>query len=340
MERRYGIDLIKALAIVGVIAIHTSAAGLTGAPEGAGWLAALWWGTLARPAVPLFFLCSGNLLLRPEKPLPLKKLFFHNMLRIAAAMFFWAMAYQCYHLLASGTLSVQSLLHACGEVLLFRQEFHLYYLQILLLVYLLLPVTRVLARPEHGRERKYALVVWCLLGIVYPTVGQFWPFTLLSGIPLQWKLNMTYAAAGYGLLGFDLWVDPPKSSRWFPAALCCGFILVFFGTWFLSLRQGSLYQGLLEGMTVGVALMAYGVFGLCAGLRKPDGFFGSAVEKLSRGAFCIYLVHAFFLPVLTPLVTWFPRLLSIPLLTLANLLLSLGVYEVLRRVPVVCRWLI
>ncbi len=340
MEQRRDvqIDLLKSLAIVLVIVVHTC---FYWDPVGSGqWVQSLLLGSLARPAVPLFLMCSGALLLRPEKPLPLKRLLLHNVLRLAAAMLFWAMAYKLWWLIQSG-FSAAGLWESVKEVLLFRQEFHLYYIHIMLLVYLLLPVVRIFVKAASERQLWYALGFWWLFGILYPTLLPFWPFSLLTGFPLQWKLNMTYAAAGYGLLGYTLRRHPLP--RGVSAALFAGgFAFVFGGTLLFSLRRGALYEDFFEGMSVGVCCMAAGIFCLAARAR-PSERLCSVLSWGSRASFCIYLVHVFFLYLFQG---WgyrelaLPRLLLIPLVGAAICLLSAGVYWLLSKIPVVNRWLI
>ena len=287
-------------------------------------------------------MCSGALLLRPEKPLPLKKLLGRNLLRLAVAMLVWAMAYKLWWMLGSGRpFTAAGLWQSVKQVLLFQQEFHLYYIHIMLLVYLFLPVARVFAAAASERQLWYGLGFWFLLGILYPTLLPFWPFNLLTGFPLQWKLNMTYAAVGYGLLGYAL-RRRPLSVRVSLGLLCGGFLFVFGGTWFFSLRRGALFEEFFEGMSVGVCCMAAGIFCLLGRVR-PGERLGRAAAWVSRASFCIYLVHVFFLYCFQGLgyrELDLPRLLLIPAVAAAILLLSAGVYWVLSRIPVVNRWLV
>jgi surface polysaccharide O-acyltransferase-like enzyme len=198
------IYIIKAIAILGVLVIHTTSAGYRFPVLSFDWISSVFWGSVSRAAVPLFFMCSGALLLRPEKPLTLKKLYGWNMLRVLVVLLVWGMAYKIWSLAVSEGLSPAALLHAFKEVLLFKHVFHFYYLHITLLVYALLPITRLLVANASNRDWHYMLGAWFALGIAYPTLRHFWPVSLLTGFPLQWMLNMTYAAAGYGLLGYRL----------------------------------------------------------------------------------------------------------------------------------------
>lgn len=324
--------------------IHTSAGGLSGQEAGSGpWLSSLFWNALARPAVPLFLMASGALLLPPERELTLRKLYTHNMARLLAALFFWAACYKLVFLALMDSLTPWDLEAAVKNLLLFRHEEHLYYLHIMLLVYAFLPVTRLLAGHGNRRLLEYTLVLWFLLGILYPTVRTFWPFTLLGGVPVQWRMNMAYASIGYTLLGYYLTAVHPRPRRArCLLALLLGFLLTFGGTWAASAAAGRMEEHFLEGMGVGVFLESLGIWGLCGSVSLSERA-GRAVTVVSRASFCVFLTHVFFLQ-------YFARhglraaagltLFTVPLVSALVLLCGLGTYALLSRIPGVRRWLI
>jgi len=341
-NRDASIDLLKTVAIIGVITIHISASGYSNSLGSFNWISSLFWGTLTRASVPIFLMCSGAVLLNPQKELSLKKLFSNNLLRIIIAMFFWAMAYKIYHLLAAGKFSLELLYESVKEVLLFNQEFHLYYLHIIILVYVFLPITRIIIRNASKKQLQYLLAVWFVFGIIYPTVKSFWPFTLISGIPNQWFINMTYASIGYGVLGYYLKHFPLSKRRIYLMIFAIGFTFVFGVTWYLSTKQGVLYSKFLEGMTVGIALMAVGLFGYFVS-NKKEMKYTHIVTYISKASFCVYLVHVFFIIIPEDIgltVHILPCAISIPLVVAVNLACSCGIYAVLSRIPMVNRWLV
>ena len=116
IERDTSIDLIKIVAIIGVLAVHTCAGGFTYAIGSQNWMGSLFWGSLTRASVPLFFMCSGALLLNPNKELSLKKLFSKNILRILIALFFWAAAYKLFHLLVDRVFFKENVIQALKEL--------------------------------------------------------------------------------------------------------------------------------------------------------------------------------------------------------------------------------
>jgi surface polysaccharide O-acyltransferase-like enzyme len=340
-SRKLDIDLLKTLAIFGVIVIHTFTAGgytLGTAP----WYEALFWGILVRSSVPIFFMCSGALLLDPEKELPLRRLYLHNILKIILAMLVWSMVYKVYHGILDQSLSPAYLWQSLKEVLLFNQEFHFYYLHITLLVYAFLPLTRQLCRGS-GRQLAYILLLWFLLGIAWPTARSFWPFRLIEGVPVQWAMSLSYCAIGYGILGYAIRRYPqPKVLYWICAT--AGFLMMFIGTCVVSLRDGALSGLFLNGNTLGPALLAIGVYGICTGLSQPTLARLSPVTiRVSKASFCIFLVHVI---LRDSFVRWglhslpIPALLLVPLISLLNLVLCFLIYCLLSRIPLVRRYLV
>ena len=337
-KRDFGLDLVRCVAILGVLLIHACAGGLDRPVGSLDWLASLFWGSVSRASVPLFLMVSGALLLRPEKELSLRRLWGHNIARIAAALAFWATAYGLFDAVRNG----QKIGGILRDLLLFRHEFHLYYLHILLLVYALIPLLRALCRAASRRELCYALALWAAAGILYPTLRQFWPFSRLSGIPAQWALNMTWSAAGYALLGYAAKKYPPRRmAAAFSAA--AGFAICFGGTWALSAARGANATFLLEGMSPGPALLGFGIFGLCNAARCERPLLRRTVGLLSRASFCVYLSHVFFLRLLPKLgisAATCPCVLSVPLYAALMLCGALAVYAVLSRIPILNKWII
>ena len=337
MKRKDGIDLIKAIAIFCVVLAHTCSPGYF--TTGANFCASVFWGSLFRMAVPLFLMCTGALLLDPERGFNAVPFLKKNYLRILVALFFWAAMYKLYHLAVAGAVNGNNLLYAFKELVLFKHEFHLYYLHIVLLLYAFLPILRVLTAHASRGTLIYLLVLWALTGIIYPTLRPFWPFSLLEGVPAQWLMNMAWASFGYALLGHFLMKYPMK--RWLGAVLfAAGFAVVFGGTLIMSRSRGSFYEGFLEGMSVGVALKAAGLFGLLSGVKlRRTGL----VRFIAKASFCVYLIHIFIISEAARLgwsILLLPCIVSIPLAALVTLAICCGIWFVLSKIPVVKKYLV
>lgn len=332
-------DFLKTFAITGVVVIHLSASGCRQSAGSPGWFASLLWNSAARASVPIFLMVTGALMLDPAKEITLRDLWTRRIPRLLLALLAWALAYKIY--LLRSALSVPALIQAVKEVLAFHHQNHLYYLHIALLVYTLLPATRLIAAHAEKGTLEYLLFLWALLGIVYPTVKGVWPLTLLYGIPTQYALNLTYAGVGYGLLGWYLRQYAASPRRWALTA-AAGFLLTYGGSAVLSLRKGALSEALLEGASPGVALLGAGICGWAFSALR-DRSAPVAVQLLARASFCIYLVHLFPMWKLNEFginAIAGPSFVLIPLITAAVLVCSLAVWAILSRIPVVRDWLI
>lgn len=344
-KRDISVDLVKMIAIIGVVVIHTCSAGFYHPANSHQFIATAFWRCLTSASVPLFLISSGALMLRPEKEISLKKLWFRNILRLVVAMFFWAMAYKLAALFVGGTFSPATLIHAFKETLIFKHEFHLYYIHIMLLVYAFLPITRLFIKNCEKKDLHYFIAVWFAVGIIYPTVYLFWPITLIQGFPQQWLMNMCYASIGYGIMGY-YFTKYKLSLKTCIAYILCGFAAVFGLTCIMSLQNGTLYDHFLGGMTAGVCFLAFGIFGICKYI--PDLFdnhprITATIIYFSKASFCIYLVHVFIIRIFDKLgfvVNIGHPVFMIPLIAICNILISTIIYFVLSKIPVINKWLI
>ena len=346
--RSIPIDTAKVVAIFGTLLIHASAAGgFAGTPDSFNWISALFWNCLVRCAVPVFFLCSGALLLPPEKTVTVKTVWTKYIFRILVALLFWAAAYSGWSLLLTklrtGVLELTALKQALRNLLLFQHKSHLYYLHIILLVYALLPITRLFAEKADAKLMRYALAVWFVLSSLLPMLRAFKPLSGLTGIPAQYAINLTWGAVGYGLLGYVLSREAGKyRPRVFALVYLAGFAVTFGGTLVLSLRAGTLVQTLLQGNSPGVCLQAAGIYGFCVSAFSHKEKWPAA-ETISKASFCIYLVHLFFLDFLNArgiAAGIYPPIWMVPVLVAVMFAAGFGVWLVLRRIPVVNKYLI
>lgn len=339
--RDRSIDLIKTLAIACVLLIHASSGGFWSPFASADWLCTLFWSTASRAAVPLFLMCSGALFLNPRRELPLGKLYGRYWLRILTALIVWGACYKLIEIARTGAVTMQALADGALQLLRLEDETHLYYLRIMLVFYAFVPIGRLIVRHASRRDLQYLLLLWLALGILAPTLAGNWPSAPLA-VPGQWPLNTTYTALGYGLLGYYLTAWPPERAAVGILSAAGGFLFVFGATLWASLRQGALYNGFLEGKTLGVFLQAAGLFVLARRVQVPDRL-AAGLETVSNASFCIYLAHMAFLHLFTDLgwtVRLAPCILSIPLTAAAAFGCSVLVWALLRRVPWVRSWLI
>ncbi len=345
-NRSLAIDILKTVAIIGVLVIHTSSAGFLGYEAFTlDWYTTIFWGSLVRFSVPVFFMCSGALLLN-KKEVNVKLIYTKYLVRIIVAMLVWAFFYEAIDIYLkyskTGVFTPELFITAIKNILKFNQHFHFYYLHIILIVYAFLPITKVFTDNASKQQYQYAIFIWFALGIVFPFAKLFYPFTLLKGITYQYGINMTYSAIGYGILGNYLNKYYKKQLLPYALLFALGFAITFLGTVYLVKINFPENTAFWEGMSPGVSLMSAGLFGFVR--VKFDGKAAPAIiKKLSLASFCVYLVHeAFNIMFKENNITIFimPPIISIPLLVFVNLCLSYSVYFVLSKIPIVKKYLI
>ena len=340
-KRDAGLDVVRAMAIAMVITIHIAGSSMSLPVGSADWWGATVWGVAARPAVPLFFMCSGALML--GRDIPARRLYGHNMARIIVAMLVWALGYHLIGLFP-GRLNPAGLWSAVKNTLTFNHEFHFYYLHILILVYAFLPITQVFVRAASRRDMEYLLIFWFITGILFPLLQDFPPFSLIYAVGLWYRMNMAYSAVGFGVLGWYLKrYGGELSPKWYALAWALGLAVTFGGTAFFSLRSGALDARFLEGMSPGPMLMALGLFGLTANRKKWPVPVVRISGRLALSAFCVYLIHILIMRIEIKLgldLHAAPCLTVIPLSLLAVLIPSHLCWEALRHIPIVKTWLI
>ena len=340
-------DVVKLAACAGVIVIHTSGYGLKLFEIGSfSWLSCTLWDCLARFAVPVFFMCTGALMLPPERRLTGRDIFRRYFLRVLVILLVWAWLYYVYGVIGTyiftGWLEPGWLLNSVVHTLCFDHHLHLYYLQILLLLYAALPVLRALVRGATEKELDWAIFLWAVLGIGWPLLKLWPPLAWLGGITPQYPLNMCWAALGYALLGHVMNSREPGPLWRYGAALALGLAVTFGGTVFMSVRNGEVFEAFMEGMSPGPALMACGVFGgarrLCAGRQSTP-----RLARLVKASFCVYLAHHAFVMAFRQLgfdLTIMPPLIAVPVEGAAVFALSLAAWWLLSKIPFVNKHLI
>lgn len=349
-SRNGAIDLLKCIACIGVIIIHVASLGFSSyGVRHINWVACAAYECLVRCSVPIFLMCTGALLLDPKRVLTPKRIFRRYFLRILLVLLFWAFMYQLYFIVGAlilyGTYVPGSLWEGVVSVLTFNHHFHLYYLQILLIIYAFLPMLRAFTAVASRRLLSYALLVWFVLGIIFPFLNTFSFFSsALTGIPAQYPISMTYSSMGYCLLGY--WMNtadiPHRHASRYLGIYLLGFLVTFGFTVAVSFKTWVAYDALLESMTPGVALMAAGLFGWITALCRDKAQMPRAA-RFSKASFCIYLVHHFYVMAFRTIglnVYLFNSILSVPFVSALVLLCSLITYWLLSKIPKFNRYFI
>lgn len=347
--RRWPLDVMRIVAVVGVAAIHTfgaavSDAGLRGSLR--------WWFAVAVDigfiwVVPLFVMLSGALILAPRQYADGSAAFYRRrLLRLAPAFVFW----QVFYIVAirmwfsDADLGWGDILTA---VLDGRTYTHLYFLWLIVGLYAVAPV---LAAYLHAggprRATVFATVVivattltWSSAALVTQS-GQ--PRALVLMALTQWLPYVGYFLAGWALRDVVL-----RGAALAGTALGTLLVIAVLVWQYGTAPDHPLLNAILPVAYPGplVAVAAVGVFLTGTGVLRtlrPDGAAARVLQRLSDAAFGVFLIHFAVLLVLRTLPVFAdhggsPGLLS--LLWGSTVVLSFALVIVLRLVPGVRRLL-
>ena len=299
-------DLLRCAAMLAVIVVHVSGGSLEAAAVGSPAFQVLnLYDGLAHWCVPVFVMLSGMFLLDPGHSLPLSKLFFGHILRIAVALTVWGTAY------ALVTPILRAFVRGAS-----RGDFHWFFLLVFLFACIIPTILRL--RPSQTLSLYVNnLNLKLVLGYVgYYVLGYYLKAYSLSR-PAEYLIYVL------GILG---------------AAVTVG------GTAWLSQQRGMLVQTLYNYDSPNIALMSAAVFvffryvlGVSEERSRRQRV--SGVAKISFG---IYLVHVFFLILLRHFgitALSFVPALSVPVLSAAVFLGSFTVAWPLSKLPLAGKYL-
>ncbi len=340
------VDLIRTFAIILVIMLHAATEPITIAnqmsPEGV----ILWWTTniydsLARPAVPLFVMLSGALLLQPAKlEEPLSVFFKKRLNRIGLPFLFWGAAYFAWRVFVNGeTLTANTIL----EGILTGPYFHFWFFYLLVGLYLLTPVLRVLVAYIKRRTFSFLLILWFLGTAIVPILSLFTDYRLNSNVFIL-----------TGWLGYFLMGAYSLKTRIYSAVLYAilglGLAWTTIGTYIIvgtiGERHSQFFYDAYSFSMIGVSVALFLILSTIPAERVEKRFpHGSRLLGLiSQNTIPIYLFHIMILEALQKgflgfqisLATMNP-VLEVPLITAVALLICLAIIYPLKKVPIVKR---
>lgn len=344
-KRDLGLDTARVIAAFAVVFCHAALQYFAQSFPSAEWEArnVLVW--LSHWPVPVFVMISGALFLDPLRQVPLRRLFGHNVLRLASAYVVWSLVYGTYDLwLAGGSPSAGWL-----AATLLTGPVHLWFLKMLVGLYVAIPVLRAVVRDERA-ERCFlilALATMTVLPLCEAVAGHAQPELgrLLHGAIDTIDLRLAAGFSGYFVLGHYL-------HRHRPGATACRALLVLAVVATVALTAISHHQAHLAGKAWAdndvfgplTLLQVVAVYVWCLRPRRLGRRMQRCIGHAASVSFGIYLTHVLVMyvaryqlgidrPMFTP---W----LFIPLHGVGLYVVAYALSSVLRRLPGVRHWLV
>jgi surface polysaccharide O-acyltransferase-like enzyme len=335
------VDLIRVIAIVLVIMLHAAIepdpiiAQMTQASVWRWWTENIY-NSLARPSVPLFVLLSGSLLLQPSKIEPLNTFFKKRFRRIGLPFLFWGIAYFAWRFFVNHEeLSLNSILQGIFT----GPYYHFWFLYMLVGLYLVTPILRVVVAYSNRKLLGFFILLW-FFGVTVPPL-----LSLFGSYSLESNVFIIVGWVGYYLLGVYMLQVRLRSSILF-VLLILGFSWIAVGTYFMTAFFGGIRSYFFyDYLSASVILTSVALFQLLRTFspiwletRYPRT--AKLLHQISQNTLPIYLFHVMILESLQKgyfgfkiSVTTLNPAIEIPMITLLNIFICLGVISLLNRIP-------
>lgn len=338
------LEVLRLVACILVVGVHVSAFNLEQVPvESLNFKVMNGLDCLSILGVPLFVMISGALFLAPSYEITVKKFYTRKIPRIVFLYFFWLLFYNVVNFLENGTVwnFINVKKQIVLESLLGKGMYHMWYLPMLAVLYLLTPFLK-----SFAADRKKCML-FCALGFGYsillPTALKFeFPYrTIVESLYNQFDCSFFGGYVTYYVLGHVLHEYVPKLSAQKKAALGLGGVIAMgieiavCNAW--SVKTGIMSTILNTPFSVTAFIGAAAIF-----LLLRDGVSGRKQEELSGRlaglTLGIYLIHPLFLRIygwLGGTTLFAPAAIAVPLIIVLITLISGAAVYALSKIPVV-----
>ena len=334
------VDLIRVAAIFLVVVIHVSGqlTNVWGKIPVAQWIIADIYGGIARIAVPLFFMISGYLLLPRSESL--RDFYLKRMPKVLIPFVAWSLIYLGWY---CGNHPNTCTPAVVWDLLLVQGTYyHLWFLYSLISIYLILPVLRLMIRPDTDKKILWYLIsLWLIFQPLLTIAHKFGNFSIKLNAPLATGFAC-YFVLGY-LLGE---ITLTRSRNILSSAIyLIGTLITILGTYLLTRASGKFDGFFYDFVSLNVILASSAAFLLFRWIsdRKPftSSNFQAILRTVATGTFGIYLIHIIVIEVLS---SWIPFLQinsfmgnaiwSVPLVSAIVFILSFLIVRILQKLPI------
>lgn len=321
-RRNQSMDVLRVLACLGVVIIHESSSVIAMGyvePGSVGWMFCKVIEGVFKWSVPIFVMITGFFFLKPEKDLPLKKLYGKNILHLVLTLIFWTWFYAV----------ILHCLYTCYYPF-GGQTNNFWYIGMCIGLYISMPVLRSIAADD--KLLAYSCWIWLFIRF-YDYIGRF------VDVPIVFTDYVFTGYVGYCLWGYYL--SRIKLNRKQTLAIYIVGLLSLFMTIIMPLVTNGRIGFDFEApgpILISIALFLFVIkHPIQLSLKK-----NRIVEHLSSMTLGIYMVHTFVvIETFTRLHRFIP---NVYLLFIASIIVtvvsSYFIILIIKQIPVLKKWVV
>lgn len=269
---------------------------------------------ISRAGVPLFLMLTGALLLNEDRKFDVKKFYKTSFLWMALLLVGWTVAYGFFYAVLFPTFHHTAVVwDTVGKTMwnyalnLPTMYPHLWYMFMVVGLYLMIPVLRLFVKREN---KKYILGIILAFVVVQLAVNtgnlftKWWTFNFTT-IVNKFHVEPATGFVGYVLTGWFLTnfkINKPRRLALYGLSLASVVLATYEVQTMLDTIPG-VRGGFYEPLTLTAFLYGLGVFVLLYTLCGEKETKSRVTATLSKCAFGVYIIHAFWMEMIT---MWWP----------------------------------
>ncbi len=330
------IENLRAIACVAVIILHVSGPWLykLNGVNLAAWSSVAIIHSFTRFCVPVFLMITGALLLNKETGV--LQFYRLRLTKVLWPLLFWSTFYiiififfdvyngKQYTLIEIKDYTIRSLTNGAA--------YHLWYMYLIIALYFFIPFVTPLKNKLSSNKTIIFLLFWLLI-LLFAQIGAN------SLVFINIRVFVGYF--GYLILGSfisELKLSKKNSLFWASALILIGMIATFYPVYTSYKNDGYVLSEWFYYLNINVVLLSMGVFLMIKNIELKWGW----LSKISQHSFGIYFIHLFYIMLLNKVMRFtisIPIAVHILLFSFVVLLLSYISIYLLKKVPLINRYI-
>ena len=338
-------DILRIIAAFSVVMLHSSAQFWYDLPvTDTNWLITNSYDALFRFGVPVFVMISGALFLNPAKEVDVKRLFTHNILRLVIFYGVWSCLYGLYD---CSRFDMSQLTYKDYVREMLGGRYHLWFIPMIAGVYCLIPVLHSWLKGAKKEVVEYFLLLFLMFQIgTYTVKALVWQDDLHYLLDMI-DIPMACSYVGYFVLGYyiaHVGIEK-KYHRWiYLGAAISAVCNVILGN-LLALKKGSPIGDIYDSYSAFTFLIVVALFLFFVENRNKIHLSGNVQKIIREVSACtlgIYVMHVGLMEMLKnagfhPMMV--PMIMGVPVFAVVCFAICLAVAAVLRRIPLIGRYI-
>ena len=334
-------DLLRIVAAFSVVMLHSAAQfWYTLDIRSWEWIITNSYNSVFRFGVPIFVMISGAMFLDENYTLDIKRLYKHNIFRMAVLYAVWSCIYGIYDC-RNFDFSAVGIKEIVRELLYGR--YHLWFIPMIVGIYMLLPVLKSWVEHTNKKNMEYFLLLFFVWKIGSETAKALIITDEIHYVLDLVKLEMVCSYVGYFVWGYYLahiGIGVKLRKMIYGLVIPATVMNIVLGnllTWRAGEPVGDIFDSF--GIFTFIIVTALFLFTLEKGRKvtfseKTNGI----IKELSADTLGVYLIHILLIEALE---LWgihsmmLPIAIGVPLLAVLIFVLSLVIAAGLRRIPVI-----